>query len=93
MYKMISRSDAEQLFGSAEQAMKDNKILQIDENHYLLIDYEENGVTWHVDSVRRLSDKEMKDHKFICRYRFKAHVTKAPEGYCGNTSVHAGIFL
>lgn len=69
MYKMISKSDAEQLFGSAEQAVKDNKIMEIDENHFLLIDYEKNGVTWHVDSVRRLSDKEMHEKNLFCRYR------------------------
>lgn len=93
MYKMISKSDAEQLFGSAEQAIKDNKIMKIESDQYALVDYQYNGVSWHMDSIRRLSDREMREHDLFCRYRYKAHVTHAPVGYNGTKYVNAGIYI
>lgn len=93
MFKMISKPEAEQMFGSVQQAIKGNKIMKIEADHYALVDYEYNGVSWHMDSIRRLSDKEMREHDLFCRYRYKAHVTQAPVGYCGTKYVHAGIYI
>ena len=74
-------------------AVKRGLLLRIDEAHYAVVETEQNGCTWVLDEIRKLSDEEMKENDLYCRYRFKAHVTEHPEGYNGAMDINAGFNL
>lgn len=74
-------------------AVKRGLLMEIDKEHFAVIETECNGCTWVLDEIRKLSDKEMEENDLYCRYRYKEHITKAPEGYNGATEHNAGFNL
>lgn len=69
--------------------------MKIDDTHFAVIITENpvSGCRWMLDSIRRLTDEEMKAENLYCRYRYKEHVISAPEGYDGETEIDAGFNL
>ncbi len=60
-------------------------------DRFIPLEYEINGVTWHLNSVRKLTDEEMKENDLYLRYRYESEVVKAPLRYGGITLVEAGF--
>lgn len=85
--------DADNYMFPVNIAVKRGLLKAINENTFAVVDYEQNGCVWHLDEVRRLSNKEMEEQDLYCRYRYRAHVTKAPEGYKGATTICAGFMV
>lgn len=74
-------------------AVKNGLLKEIDKEHFAVVEFENFGCTWVLDEVQELTDEEMKENNLWCRYRYKAHVIKAPEGYSGMTNINAGFNL
>lgn len=74
-------------------AVKRGLLLEIDKEHFAIVETEANGCTWELDEIRKLSDKEMEENDLWCRYRYKEHITKYPEGYNGAMEHNAGFNL
>lgn len=102
MYKVLDVKEAKEWAGKnlyeadnfmfpLDVAVKRGLLKPVGEEHYAVVEHEVNGCIWHLDEVRKLSDKEMKENDLYCRYRYKAHVISVPEGYAGATEICAGI--
>lgn len=75
-------------------AIKHGLLIKINEDNYAVSESEfDNGCTWKIDKVWRLSDEEMQAHDLYYRYRYKAHVTNCPSQYNGCRAICAGIKL
>ena len=74
-------------------AVKRGLLKEIDKEHFAVVETENYGVTWVLDEIRRLSDEEMKENNLYCRYRYKEHVAKCPDGYIGAREMDAGFNL
>ncbi len=74
-------------------AVRNGLLLQIDSEHFAVVETECFGCTWVLDEIRRLTDEEMKANDLYCRYRFKAHVTECPKDYVGVIDMEAGFNL
>lgn len=76
-----------------EVAVKNGLLVEIDKGYYAVRETECNGCTWVIDSVRKLTDEEMKANNLCLRYRYSEHVTEKPDGYQGVTEMNAGFDL
>lgn len=74
-------------------AVKRGLLMEIDKEHFAIMETENFGCTWVLDEIRKLSDEEMKENDLYCRYRYKAHVTECPEDYEGTKELCAGFNL
>ena len=74
-------------------AVKNGLLMEIDNEHFAIVETENFGCTWVLDEIRKLSDEEMKENDLYCRYRFKAHVTEKPNNYHGVTEMNGGFNL
>lgn len=74
-------------------AVKRGLLMEIDKEHFAVVETEYNDCTWVLDEIRKLTDEEMEENNLYCRYRYKEHVTKVPEGYKGATAHDAGFNL
>lgn len=83
--------DADCYLFPLEKAVKNGLLMEIDKEHFAVVETTNFGCTWVLDEIRKLSDKEMKENDLYCRYRFKAHVTEYPEGYNGAMEMDAGF--
>ena len=68
-------------------------LMEIDEEHFAVVETKHFGCTWVLDEIKRLSDEEMKELDLYCRYRYKEHVTTYPKGYQGAMEINAGFNL
>ena len=74
-------------------AVKKGLLMEIDKEHFAVVETESNGFTWMLDGIRKLSDEEMKENDLYCRYRYKEHLVNVPDGYIGATEHDAGFNL
>lgn len=74
-------------------AVKRGLLMEIDKEHFAIVETTNFGCTWVLDEIRKLSDQEMKENNLYCRYRYKAHVTECPKGYEGTRQLCAGFNL
>lgn len=89
MLKIVTKKELEK--GDLDNPLA---LISIDETHFaVMITEDASGCTWKLDSIRRLTDEEMKAEDLYCRYRYHEHVIKAPEGYDGAMEIDAGFNL
>ena len=74
-------------------AVKNGLLIEIDTEHFAVVETTSFGCTWVLDEIRKLTDKEMEENDLYCRYRYKAHVTEHPEDYNGAMEINAGFNL
>lgn len=74
-------------------AVKRGLLMEIDKEHFAIVETECNDCTWVLDEIRKLSDEEMKEKDLYCRYRYKEHVIDAPQDYQGARYISAGFNL
>ena len=74
-------------------AVKRGLLMEIDKEHFAVVETECNNCTWVLDEIRKLSDEEMEENDLSCRYRYKEHLVNAPKGYIGATEHDAGFNL
>ncbi|MBQ4521629.1 MAG: hypothetical protein IJA10_01585 [Lachnospiraceae bacterium] len=74
-------------------AVKKGLLMEIDKEHFAVVETTSFGCTWVLDEIIKLTDEEMKENDLYCRYRYKAHVTEHPKGYNGAMEMNAGFNL
>lgn len=85
--------DADCFLYPVQVAVKNGLLIEIDTEHFAVVETTNFGCTWVLDEIRKLSDEEMKENDLYCRYRYKAHVTEHPDCYMGAMEVNAGFNL
>lgn len=85
--------EADSYLSPLSVAVKKGLLMEIDKEHFAVVETTNFGCTWVLDEIRKLSDEEMKENDLYCRYRYKAHVTECPEGYKGAMEINAGFNL
>lgn len=76
-----------------EKAVKNGLLMEIDKEHFAIVETEYNGCTCKIERIWKLTDEEMKANDLWCRYRYKEKVIKHPEGYSGWMEHEAGFNL
>ena len=76
-----------------EVAVKRGLLMEIDKEHFAVVETEYCGCTWVLDEIRKLTDEEMTENNLYCRYRYKEHVTESPKDYYGAMMHNAGFNL
>lgn len=85
--------EADMFLSALDAAVKSGLLIEIDNGYFAVKETEWGGCTWVIDSIRRLSDKEMRDGNLFCRYRYTEHVIQKPEHYQGEMENDAGFNL
>ena len=57
--------------------------MEIDKEHFAVVETEQNRCTFVIEEIWKLTDEEMKENNLYCRYRYKEKIVKHPEGYKG----------
>lgn len=83
--------EADSLMDPLAVAVKRNLLMPVNDSYFVVVNTEYNGVTWVMDRVWRLTDKEMKEQDLYCRYRYEEHATDYPVGYRGSKVTKAGF--
>ena len=74
-------------------AVKHGLLLAIDNEHFAVVETEQNGCTCIIERIWKLTDEEMKENDLYCRYRYKEKVVKCPANYKGWMEHEAGFNL
>ena len=83
--------DADCYLFPLEKAVHSGRLMEIDKEHFAIVETDHFGFKWVLDEIRRLSDDEMERSNLYCRYRYREHLVDIPAGYCGATEHHAGF--
>lgn len=89
----INLYEADSFLFPLNVAVKRGLLMEIDKEHFAIVETEYNGCTWILDEIRKLSDEEMKKNNLHCKYRYKEHIIDAPKGYNGTMEISAGFNL
>ena len=91
--KTKPNNDADCFLYPVKVAVRNGLLIEIDTEHFAVVETTSFGCTWVLVEIRKLTDKEMAENDLYCRYRYKAHVTEHPEGYNGAMEINAGFNL
>ena len=74
-------------------AVKRGLLLEIDKEHFAIVETEYNGCKYRLEKIWKLTDEEMQEHNLWCRYRYKETVIEHPTDYIGYMEHEAGFNL
>lgn len=75
--------EADSFMFPLDVAVKRGLLMEIDKEHFAVVETEQNGCTFVIEEIWKLTDEEMKENNLYCRYRYKEKIVKHPEGYKG----------
>ena len=74
-------------------AVKNGLLMEIDREHFAVVETEYNNCTYVIERIWKLTDEEMRENNLYCRYRYKEKVIKHPANYKGWMEHEAGFNL
>lgn len=83
--------DADSYLFPLDKAVKSGRLMEIDKEHFAIVETICFGYRWVLDKIWRLTDEEMEQNNLYCRYRYIEHLVDIPAGYTGATEHNAGF--